>query len=197
MSTAIFNSKSSPVPSKRRAPTLNEQNNPTSQPIRKKRSLSDRLRNIFRRDSSSKSRSSSKERVQVVPVGTPMSSESPRLRPPLVNWSIGKNSRPTSPSISRSNKRKNEQITSTDISNPINYRFDDRSEIHRENFKMQAPQITRDNTENTLVLSDHEGYATRTNSSYQDRIVIESRTQQVKWHCSRDDSYFSFNNSFA
>jgi hypothetical protein len=105
MSASVFETKKSGTPkSKRRAPASNE----NAQPPRSKRSLSDRIRNLFGRDSSVKTRTTSNDPLRPSSNRNSATGESPQLRAPGVQWP------------KKTNKKKGEPTRPMEISNPIN-----------------------------------------------------------------------------
>ena len=150
MSSSVFGKKNTPN-NKRRAPTASNADltaTGTSPPVRAKRSLSERFRNLFRRDPSSKNRARSNDKRRGSPTRTTTNtiSESPQLRTPKVNWSLGKKKTPTK---TNSTKITTQPLPPFEISAPIintsvnNYRTD----IQGEHFVPRSPQTTYDSIE--------------------------------------------------
>lgn len=178
MSSTNFYNQSSPAPSKRTAQAINEQNTMSSQPTIKKRSLSDRIRNIFRRDASSKSRETSRERTSKSPGRNQTVPSSPQLRAPGFSWSNGKTKNGTTSSKSSKTKRKNEQPSVIEISDPINYRFENDTRIQGENYVPRTPQTAHDNRE---YIQSSSSYGVRaSNTTSRNTVYTNSYDEQIQ-----------------
>lgn len=171
MSSSAFAKKSTPN-NKRRAPTASDADltaSNASPSQRNKRSLSERLRSLFRRDPSSKSRARSNDKRKPEPARSTTNSgiDSPSLRAPTVNWSIGKK-KGTSSSSSKVNTQ---PIAPVEISNPImTTTSNNRSDIQGENFVARSPYRTYDSIE---ILQPSAPNSIRVTTT-------PSRNQQVK-----------------
>ena len=150
-STLMGNKKTTTPSSKRRAPASNENGQP-------KRSLSERLRNLFGRDSSAKSRTTSNDRRQPSPARNTTTPDSPQLRAPTVAWP-GKKKSPT--------KRNNEPPRPVEISSPINTYP---STIRSETFAPRTPEPGYQTN----------GRRTPTTGGFREQIIIDDRTRQVR-----------------
>ncbi|CAF3508156.1 unnamed protein product [Rotaria socialis] len=179
MSATIFNQQTNSPSVIRRTPMSNEDTSNNSQRAANRRSLSDKLRNLFRKDSTSPNRSASNDRRPVTkPVRqTSPSPEAPGLQAPTVHWPFSKKkakvAATTSTSTTNKKKTKDGRKTkqtpakSMEISSPI-YVQDNRTAIYGQNFVPRTPE---------LVHGSYEGIQTSTN--YDGKTTIEPRNYTV------------------
>ncbi|CAF1182449.1 unnamed protein product [Rotaria sordida] len=132
MSSTIYDQQNSSPVVTRRPPMYYEDTGNRSQRSVNRRSLSDKIRNLFRKDSSSPKRSASNDRrtpttsvrqSSLSPVSNRSSSEGPNLRAPTVYWPFGKkksklSSTTSTPTTSRT-KTKGCRKTKQPIASPI------------------------------------------------------------------------------
>ena len=162
MSTTVFETKKTATPkSKRRAPVSNE----NAQPTQNKRSLSDRIRNLFARDSSAKSRTASNDRRQPSPIRSTATAESPQLRAPAVRWPAKK-----------TNKKNSDPPRPMEISNPINPYP---STIRGETFVPRTPEPGYASNERRQSSSSYSR-RTPTTGFREQQMIIDDRPRQVK-----------------
>lgn len=210
MSSGVFANKNTSTSGTRRAPTTNPDPYNTSQRTTNKRSLSDRIRNMFRKRSTSTNRPASNERrapSASSPSPSRSSTDAAQLRAPAINLPFGKkknkeNTTPTtlSPASKKKTKdtRKNKQNnpTSMEISSPI-YPSDNRTSIYGQNFVPRTPEFGYGGTGARSQSSST--YEARTTSGFRDHMVINDtrQSQQVKPPTSRSivfkrDLFLSF-----
>lgn len=162
MSSSVFETKKTATPkSKRRAPVSNE----NAQPTQNKRSLGDRIRNLFGRDSSAKSRTTSNDRRQPSPIRSSVTADSPQLRPPTVPWSTKK-----------TNKKNSDPPRPMEISGPINQYP---STIRGETFVPRTPELGYATNERRQSSSSYSR-RTPTNGFREQQMIIDDRPRQVK-----------------
>ena len=197
MSSSIY-AKQNPSPAViRRPPVPNDDTDTNSQRTPNRRSLSDKLRGLFRKDSASPNRTTSTDRRSTTtPVRQTSSSpgpsksatEAPHLRTPSVNWPFGKK-KTTTPTTTKTkiktkkdNRNKNQNaVPSMEISSPI-YQQEIQTSIHGENFVRRSPELVHGSTGRGQSSSSYE--VTTTTKGYRDYVVID-QPQQVRLSVTR------------
>lgn len=194
MSSTIY-AKQNPSPVvTRRAPMSTEDTANNTQRNTNRRSLSARLRNLFRRNSSSPIRSPSNDRspqttsvrqTSSSPVSGKSSTEAPHLRAPTVNWPFGKKKKKLSTTKStpktskkkiKSNQKKNQASTlHVEISNPI-YQPENQTSIQGQNFTPRTPEFVHGSTGRPQPSSTYEVTTTK---GFRDYAII-TQTPQVR-----------------
>jgi hypothetical protein len=192
MSSSIY-AKQNPSPAViRRPPVPNDDTGNTSQPTANRRSLSDKLRGLFRKDSSSPNRATSTDRRSTTtpvrqtsssPGPSKTSTEAPHLRTPSVNWPFGKKKTSTSTTTKtktkKDNRKKNQDaVPSMVISSPI-YQQEIQTSINGENFVRRSPELVNGSTGRGQSSSSYEVTPTK---GYRDYVVIDQtqQSQQVR-----------------
>ncbi|CAF1129970.1 unnamed protein product [Rotaria sp. Silwood1] len=192
MSSTIFDQQNSSPVVARRPPISNEDIGNSSQRSVNRRSLSDRLRNLFRKDSSSPNRSASNDRrvptssvrqTSSSPEPNRSSTGTPGLRAPAVYWPFGKKKAKlsTTPSTPKTSKKKTKDNRKTkqstvppiEISSPI-YVQDNRTSRYSQNFDSRTPEYVHDNNEG---LQPSTNYDTLTRQGYRDYMLIDETRQ--------------------
>jgi hypothetical protein len=194
MSSTIYTKQNpSPVVT-RRAPMSTEDTANNTQRNTNRRSLSARLRNLFRRNSSSPIRSPSNDRspqttsvrqTSSSPVSGKSSTEAPHLRAPTVNWPFGKKKKRLSTTKStpktskkkiKSNQKKNQAPTlHVEISSPI-YQQENQTSIQGQNFTPRTPEFVHGSTGTPQPSSTYEVTTTK---GFRDYAII-TQTPQVR-----------------
>jgi hypothetical protein len=200
-STIYINQNPTPVVT-RRSPTSMEDtgNNPQRAPNR--RSLSGKLRNIFRRNSSSSPNraTSNDRRSPTIPAGrqgasTPTSGKSstdaPHLQAPSVPRLFGKKksklpataSTPTTSKkkIKASQKKNQAPAPPMEISSPI-YQQENQTFIQGQVFSPRTPELVHSSTERLQSSSSSAYEGTTTAKGFRDYVVIDQTqySQQVR-----------------
>lgn len=158
MSSAMFNEQNRSPSATYRTPISDEEIGYNAQRTTNRRSLSDKLRSIFRRDSPSPNRSASNDRhvptksarqSSLSPQPTASSVEAPHLQAPATYWPFGKKKSKTSASASATpasktkmkgnRKTKHPTEAEMEISNPIFDRSNPTS-IYGQNFVPRTPE---------------------------------------------------------
>jgi hypothetical protein len=176
MSSTMYDNRNYSPAVTRPPPTSIDDTGNNSQHPANRRSLSDKLRNIFRGNSSSPNRTASNDRHPPPPTTpsvrqgstTPNSGQSstdaPRLNAPIVHWPFGKKKSklPATANTPTTNKkkikasRKTNQTSSMEISNPI-YQDENQSSIHGQVFSPRTPeQVHRNNERYQSPSSNYE-----------------------------------------
>lgn len=202
-STLYANQNPTPVATRRSPMTVDDTVN-TSQRQENRRSLSNRLRNIFRRSSPSPNRSTINERnpqlppssttttsirqTSVSPTSGQSSTDAPHLRAPTVNWRFGKkktqsslttNTPATSKKKIKASQKKNETSISTmEISSPI-YQQEDPTSIQGQYFRPRTPETERTSIGRMQSSSGYEGIETK---GFRDYVIIDhsQQSEQVR-----------------
>ena len=197
MSSGVFANKNTSTSGTRRAPTTNPDTYNTSQRTTNKRSLSDRIRNMFRKRSTSTNRPASNERrapSASSPSPSRSSTDAAQLRAPAISLPFGKkkNKENTPTTLSPASKKKTKDTrkdrqsnaTSMEISSPI-YPSDNRTSIYGQNFVPRTPEFGYGGTGARSQSSSN--YEVRTTSGFRDHMVINDtrQSQQVKSPTSR------------
>jgi hypothetical protein len=170
MSSSVFAKKASPT-NKRRSPFVNETNHSSSsRPTRNKRSLSDRLRSMFRKGSSSKTRASNNQRSGTTsPARSTIVNERPssQLRAPTVDWSTG-------------HKPSTLSYVPADGTMTMRSARIDRSETYGNDFHVQTPEVNYIGGEQRQPATHYNSRTTMTTTTgFHDHTTIDSRYQQV------------------
>jgi hypothetical protein len=198
MSSTIY-AKQNPSPVvTRRAPISNEDTGNGSQRTTNRRSLSGKLRSLFRRDSLSPNRTTSKERRppptttssvrqgSASPASVKSGTEAPQLRAPTVHWPFGKKKTKLPPpptNTSTTNKKKTKVSRKTkktavppmEISSPI-YQQENQTLIYGQNFTPRTPEFLHVGTGRLQSASNYEVTTTK---GFRDYVVID-QTQQFQ-----------------
>lgn len=195
-STLYANQNPSPIVTRRTPMTIDNAGN-NSQPNENRRSLSSKLRNLFRRSSPSPNRTTANDRnlpttsvrqTSASPVSGKSSSEVPHLRAPTVKWPLGKKKTkpPTTTSTPTTSKKKikanrKTNPTSTpamEISSPI-YQQGNQTSIQGEYFTPRTPELVHGSAERTQSPSN---YTVTTRKGFRDYVIIEQsqQPQQVR-----------------
>lgn len=205
MSSTMFNTQDpSPVVT-RRSPTVIEDSANGSQRSANRRSLSGKLRNLFRKNSTSPTRtsdygrslpppttaiSSSIRQSSASPVSVRSTSEAPQLRAPTINWSFGKkkNKPPKTPTTPKSNKKKSKDKQKNipasappmEISPPI-YQQGNQSSIQGEVFVPRTPEPIYNNAQRIYSTSPTAYNDPSTARGFRDYAIVDQRQsyQQV------------------
>ncbi|CAF3505735.1 unnamed protein product [Adineta steineri] len=189
MSTTIFAKQNpSPTVTTRRPLQTNDDIGNGSQRTNNRRSLSVKLRDLFRKDAAAANRSNdniNKRSPGVTPVrqNSPspgpgqISDEAPHLRAPTISWPFGKKkpkSLTTSTTKASKTKTKDNRKTkqtgtasSTIISSPI-YEQENQSSIHGQNFVPRSPQFVHGSTERFQSPTTYNMTTTTTTREYRD-----------------------------
>ncbi|CAF3144603.1 unnamed protein product [Rotaria sp. Silwood2] len=196
MSSTVFDQRNSSPVATRRPPMSNEDIGYGSQRSVNRRSLSDRLRSLFRKDSSSpnraagndrRSRTTSSRQTSLSPEPNRSSTETPNLRAPTVYWPFGKKkaklstttSTPTTSKKKTKDSRKTKQPTAPpmEISSPI-YDQENRTSIYSQNFDSRPSEFVHGSNEGLQTSMTYDGL---TRIGYRDYTVIDEtqRPQQV------------------
>ena len=197
-STAFYKQNSTPVET-RRTPTRNE--NDTN-----RRSLSERLRNLFRKRSSSPNRTTDSDRYsRAISTHETMqtSTEETHLRAPTINWPFGKKKSKSSTKMAtdtskvnktklKNQKNKKTPVSSMEISNPV-FEQDHQTPIQDGNFILRTPEIIYSNRGQINSVSNDD---TTTAKGFRDYMVIDHTKypQQVRLSVTVDNlsSFFVF-----
>jgi len=151
-STVISKRNSSPVT--HRAPRRDDDIEDDSQRQYKRRSLSGRVRDLFRKGSPSPNRSSNKSTGRLPPTppqrhrssspgSIPAATEAPHLRAPIINWSFGKKKTKSTETKPKGNRKSKKTPTrSVEISGPV-YQEEYQTSIRGENFVPRTPEYTQ------------------------------------------------------
>jgi len=187
MSTTVL-SKSNPSPAvTRRPPVANENTGNASQRTADRRSLSVKLRDLFRKESSTSNtnRGSSpvaaRQSSSSPGTGQP-ATEAPHLRAPIVQWPFGKKKTNTSTTskkkIKDGQKTKKTKVPPTTISSPI-YEQENQTSIYGQNFVPRSPVLVHGNTERIQSSSSYEVPPT---NGYRDYAINDQiqQSRQVK-----------------
>lgn len=179
MSSTVFTSEDSSSVQTRRLPMRTAELENNSQPTHNRRSLSGKFRNLFRKSSSSPSRSMTNSEVRQTspsPTGTRTAVEAPHLRAPLIKWPFGKKkTASTDPTPKDKPKRRNKRnnVPPLEISSPI-YQQDQQSSIHGQNFVPRTPEATHNSIGRTQSPISYEN----STKGFRDYMIID-QTQQV------------------
>ncbi|CAF2084845.1 unnamed protein product [Rotaria magnacalcarata] len=187
MSATLFNQETSSPSVIRRTPMSNEDTSNNSQRAANRRSLSDKIRNLFRKDSTSPNRSASNDRRPVTKPArqTSPSPEAPGLQAPTVHWPFSKKKAKVAATTSTSttNKKKTKDgrktkqtpTTSMEISSPI-YVQDNRTAIYGQNFVPRTPELVYGSYEGIQTSTNYDGTTTKGPRNY--TVVDETRQYQ-------------------
>lgn len=196
MSSKIFDNQNATPTAPRRSPTYVEDTSNVPRRTSSRSSISDRLKNVFRRSSPSPNRTASNDRrpmstISTDPQNRPTttsgkpSNDAPQLRAPTISWPFGKkksksssgNPTPkTSKKKAKAPQQSNLNSTSTmEISAPVYSQTN-----QRETFHPRTPETMRNTSERYAPLApDYEGSSTR---GFRDYVVIDKTqySQQVR-----------------
>lgn len=195
MSSKIFDNQSTTPTAPRRSPTYVEDTSNVPRRTSSRNSLSDRLKNAFRRGSSSPNRTASNDRRPVSTISTTpqypptttsgkSSPDTPQLRAPTISWPFGKkkSKSPTAVPTPKTSKKKTKapqqpnpnSMSTMEISAPI-YLQDNQPAYQRETFPPRTPETMRNTSERYSTLSpDYDGSSTR---GFRDYVVIDQSQQ--------------------
>jgi hypothetical protein len=194
MSSTMY-AKENPSPViTRRSQMSTEDTGNNAQRNTNRRSLSGRLRNLFRKDSPSPNRTPSNDRypqttsirqTSTSPASDRSSSEAPQLRAPTVNWPFGKKktklsttestAKPSKKKIKSNQKKTHAPTPPLEISGPI-YRQENQTSIQGQHFTPRTPELERGSTGRSQIPSTYE---LSTAKGFRDYVVID-QTQQVR-----------------
>lgn len=207
MSSRIYDSQPSMPSAPPRSPTFVEDTGNQPRRTSSRSSLSDRLRNVFRRGSSSPNRTTSDDRRPVPTTSTvrqpPTTSisgkpaaDAPQLRAPMISWPFGKKKSKSSttvntPKASKKKTKTNQQtyqssMSTMEISTPI-YPRDNQPTYQSEIFPPRTPETVR-NTSGRLATSS-SGYdetTSTTTKGFRDYAVYEQSTHSHQVRLSSD-----------
>ena len=176
MSSTVYTNEDSLAIQTRRLPMRTAELENSSQPPQNRRSLSGKFRNLFRKSSSSPSRSVTNSEVrQTSPSPTRTAVEAPHLRAPLIRWPFGKKkSTSTAPNAKRKNKKTN--YPPMEISTPI-YQEERPTTIYGENFVLRTPELTESVAGRINSSSNYENNT----KGFRDYMIIDQTksSQQV------------------
>jgi hypothetical protein len=198
MSSTVFG-KQNPSPAvTRRAPVSNEDPSNRSQ-----RSLSSKLRNLFRKKSPSPNRTTNNDgRPPPAPLrqrspsprsGKP-STDAPHLQAPTVGWPFGKK-KAKSPSTPKPNKKKNKDnrtpnqiiVPPMEISRPY-YEQENQTSIRGQNFVPRTPEYAYNDNGR---LQSSSSYEPSTAKGFRDYVVIDQTQPYQQVRTSSNRSTFS------
>jgi hypothetical protein len=187
MSSTIY-AKQNPSPAVTRRTPISIENTENGS----RHSLSGKLRNLFRKNSSSPNRIPSNDRPppttsvrqsSASPASGQSSTEAPHLRAPTFNWPFGKKktklstttSTPTTSKKKKKDSRKTNQtpVRPIEISSPIYQQENPTTSMHGQYFTPRTPELVHDSSERLQSSSSYEV----TTKGFRDYVIIDQTRQ--------------------